>query len=103
MPVRISAAARRGGPGLDDPDWEPLWAVAQEHDLTVIIHSFTMTVPYPHGVWDTWDNVFLQRSAGHVWNAQRNMASLSETAERKLVWDNAARCYRRYGARSAAR
>jgi uncharacterized protein len=61
---------------LDDPDWEPLWAAAQEHDLTVVIHSFTMTVPYPPGMWDTWDNVFLQRSAGHVWNAQRNMAAL---------------------------
>ena len=35
-----------------------------------------MTVPYPPGVWDTWDNVFLQRAAGHVWNAQRNMAAL---------------------------
>ncbi len=42
----------------------------------MIIHSFTMTVPYPPGMWDTWDNVFLQRSAGHVWNAQRNMAAL---------------------------
>jgi predicted TIM-barrel fold metal-dependent hydrolase len=61
---------------LDDPDWEPIWAAAQEHDLTVIIHSFTMTAPYPPGVWDTWDNVFLQRSAGHVWNALRNMAAL---------------------------
>ncbi|MGH7313601.1 MAG: amidohydrolase family protein, partial [Candidatus Rokuibacteriota bacterium] len=61
---------------LDDPDWEPIWAAAQEHDLTVVIHSFTMTVPYPPGMWDTWDNVFLQRSAGHVWNAQRNMAAL---------------------------
>src|SRR2546425_549068 len=61
---------------LDDPDWEPIWAAAQEHDLAVIIHSFTMTVPYPPGMWDTWDNVFLQRSAGHVWNAQRNMAAL---------------------------
>ena len=61
---------------LDDPDWEPLWAVAQEYDLTAIIHSFTMTAPYPPGVWDTWDNVFLLRSAGHVWNAQRNMAAL---------------------------
>jgi predicted TIM-barrel fold metal-dependent hydrolase len=61
---------------LDDPDWEPLWAVAQECDLTVIIHTFTMTVPYPPGVWDTWNNVFLQRSASHVWNAQRNMAAL---------------------------
>jgi predicted TIM-barrel fold metal-dependent hydrolase len=61
---------------LDDPDWEPIWAAAQEQDLTVIIHSFTMTIPYPPGMWDTWDNVFLQRSAGHVWNAQRNMAAL---------------------------
>jgi predicted TIM-barrel fold metal-dependent hydrolase len=61
---------------LDDPDWEPLWAVAQEYDLAVIIHTFTMTPPYPPGVWDTWDSVFLQRSASHVWNAQRNMAAL---------------------------
>ena len=61
---------------LDDPDWEPIWAAAEAHDLAVIIHSFTMTVPYPPGLWDTWDNVFLQRAAGHVWNAQRNMAAL---------------------------
>ena len=61
---------------LDDPEWEPIWATAQEFDLTVIIHTFTMTVPYPPGVWDTWNNVFLQRSASHVWNAQRNMAAL---------------------------
>jgi predicted TIM-barrel fold metal-dependent hydrolase len=61
---------------LDDPAWEPIWAAAQDYDLTVVIHSFTMTVPYPPGMWDTWDNVFLQRSAGHVWNAQRNMAAL---------------------------
>jgi predicted TIM-barrel fold metal-dependent hydrolase len=61
---------------LDEPAWEPIWAEAQEHDLTVVIHSFTMSVPYPPGMWDTWDNVFLQRSAGHVWNAQRNMAAI---------------------------
>jgi uncharacterized protein len=61
---------------LDDPDWEPIWAAAQAHDLTVVIHSFTMTVPYPPGAWDTWGNVFLQRAAGHVWNAQRNVAAL---------------------------
>jgi hypothetical protein len=61
---------------LDEPAWEPIWAAAQEHDLTVVIHSFTMTVPYPPGTWDNWDNVFLQRSAGHVWNAQRNMAAI---------------------------
>ncbi len=61
---------------LDDPEWEPIWAEAQEYDLTVVIHSFTMTAPYPPGLFDTWDNVFIQRSAGHVWNAQRNMAAL---------------------------
>jgi predicted TIM-barrel fold metal-dependent hydrolase len=61
---------------LDEPAWEPIWAEAQEQDLTVVIHSFTMTIPYPPGVWDTWDNVFLQRAAGHVWNAQRNLAAL---------------------------
>jgi predicted TIM-barrel fold metal-dependent hydrolase len=61
---------------LDEPAWEPIWAEAQEHDLTIVIHSFTMSVPYPPGMWDTWDNVFLQRSAGHVWNAQRNMAAI---------------------------
>ncbi|MBM3219669.1 MAG: amidohydrolase [Candidatus Rokubacteria bacterium] len=61
---------------LDDPAWEPIWAEAQEQDLTVVIHSFTMTVPYPPGVWDTWDNVFIQRAAGHVWNAQRNIAAI---------------------------
>jgi predicted TIM-barrel fold metal-dependent hydrolase len=61
---------------LDEPAWEPIWAEAQDHDLTVVIHSFTMSVPYPPGMWDNWDNVFLQRSAGHVWNAQRNMAAI---------------------------
>jgi uncharacterized protein len=48
---------------LDDPAWEPIWAAAQDQDLTVVIHSFTMTVPYPPGTWDTWDNVFIQRAA----------------------------------------
>ena len=61
---------------LDDPDWEPIWAAAQEHDLTVVIHCFTLTAPYPPGLWDNWDNAFIQRSAGHVWNAQRNIAAL---------------------------
>ncbi len=61
---------------LDDPDWEPIWAAAQDLDLTVVIHTFTITAPYPPGVWDTWNNMFLQRAASHVWNAQRNMAAL---------------------------
>jgi hypothetical protein len=28
---------------LDDPEWDPIWAVAQDYDLTVIIHTFTLT------------------------------------------------------------
>nr|PYN37338.1 MAG: hypothetical protein DME01_04885 [Candidatus Rokubacteria bacterium] len=64
------------GMTLDDPDWEPIWGAAREHDLTVVIHSFTMSIPYPPGMWDNWDNMFLVRSASHVWNAQRNMAAL---------------------------
>jgi predicted TIM-barrel fold metal-dependent hydrolase len=64
------------GLSLDDPEWEPVWAAAQDLDLTVVIHSFTMSVPYPPGTFDTWDNMFLQRAAGHVWNSQRNMAAI---------------------------
>jgi predicted TIM-barrel fold metal-dependent hydrolase len=78
--AEIRRCAREAWPGavfpicrpamyLDEPAWEPIWAEAPEQDLAVVIHSFTMTVPYPPGMWDTWDNVFLQRSAGHVWNA----------------------------------
>ena len=74
-PVGILPICPPGLP-LDDPDWEPIWAAAEAHDLTVVIHSFTMTVPYPPGAFDTWDNVFLLRSSSHVWNAQRNMAAL---------------------------
>jgi predicted TIM-barrel fold metal-dependent hydrolase len=64
------------GMSLDDPDWEALWAAAQEYDLTVVIHAFTLTAPHPPGVWELWDSVFLQRSVGHMWNAQRNTAAL---------------------------
>ena len=61
---------------LDDPDWEPIWAAAQEYNLTIIIHAFTLSAPYAPGVFDLWDSVFLQRSSAHMWNAQRNMAAL---------------------------
>ena len=64
------------GMSLDDPAWEPLWAAAQEYDLTIVIHAITLAPPYPPGIWDLWENVFLQRSVGHMWNAQRNMAAL---------------------------
>ncbi|MCZ6876150.1 MAG: amidohydrolase family protein [bacterium] len=61
---------------LDEPAWEPIWAAAQENDLTIVIHAFTLAVPRPPGILDLWENVFLQRSVGHMWNAQRNMAAL---------------------------
>jgi hypothetical protein len=74
-----------------------------------------MSVPYPPGMWDNWDNVFLQRSAGHVWNAQRNMAAiigggvLDRHPQLRLAalecghfWQNAARCYRRFAAQVPA-
>jgi hypothetical protein len=61
---------------LGDPEWEPIWAAAQDNDLTIVIHSFTMSVPYPPGIWDMWDNAFLLRSASHPWNAMRNMAAI---------------------------
>ena len=61
---------------LDVPEWNPIWAAAEANDLTIVIHTFTLTPPYPPGMWDTWDNMFLQRAAGHTWNAQRNMAAI---------------------------
>ena len=42
----------------------------------MIIHAFTLAAPSAPGVWDLWDNVFLQRSVAHLWNAQRNTAAL---------------------------
>jgi predicted TIM-barrel fold metal-dependent hydrolase len=64
------------GMSLDDPDWEPVWAACQDNDLTIVIHAITLSPPYPPGIWDLWENVFLQRAVGHMWNAQRNMAAL---------------------------
>ncbi len=74
-PVGIFPICPDGTP-LDDPDLEPIWAAAQEYDLTVIIHSFTLTSPSPPGLRDNWESIFIQRASGHVWNAQRNTAAL---------------------------
>jgi predicted TIM-barrel fold metal-dependent hydrolase len=64
------------GTPLDHPDLEPVWAAAQEHDLAVTLHTFTVMPPYAPGGLDTWDNLFLQRSAAHPWCGMRNMAAL---------------------------
>jgi predicted TIM-barrel fold metal-dependent hydrolase len=61
---------------LDHPRLEPYWAAAQEYDLAVVLHTFTVMPPYAPGGLDTWDNLFLQRSAAHPWCGMRNMASI---------------------------
>lgn len=71
----VMAYAPAGMP-LDHPDLEPIWAAAAEHDLAVILHTFTVMPPYAPGGGDTWENLFLQRSAAHPWCGMRNMASL---------------------------
>jgi uncharacterized protein len=64
------------GMPLDHPDLEPYWAAAQHHHLSVVLHTFTVMPPYAPGGLDTWENLWLQRSAAHPWCGMRNMASL---------------------------
>jgi predicted TIM-barrel fold metal-dependent hydrolase len=64
------------GMPLDHPDIEPLYAEAAELDLAVVLHTFTVMPPYAPGGEDTWDNLWLQRSAAHPWCGMRNMAAL---------------------------
>jgi hypothetical protein len=71
----VMAYAPYGVP-LDHPSLEPVWAAAQEHDLAVVLHTFTVMPPYAPGGLDTWENLWLQRSAAHPWCGMRNMAAL---------------------------
>ena len=64
------------GMPLDHPALEPLYAEAAEHDLAVVLHTFTVMPPYAPGGQDNWDNLWLQRSAAHPWCGMRNMAAL---------------------------
>lgn len=71
----VMAYAPYGVP-LDHPSLEPVWAAAQDHDLAVVLHTFTVMPPYAPGGLDTWENLWLQRSAAHPWCGMRNMASM---------------------------
>ena len=73
--MAVFAYAPYGKP-LDHPDLEPIWTAAAEHDLSVVLHTFTAAPPYAPGGLDTWDNLWLQRSAAHPWCGMRNMASI---------------------------
>jgi len=61
---------------LDHPDLEPIWKAAADNDLAIALHTFTVMPPYAPGGLDSWDNLWLQRSAAHPWCGQRNMASI---------------------------
>ncbi len=64
------------GMPLDHPSLEPLYAEAANLDLAVVLHTFTVMPPYAPGGQDTWDNLWLQRSAAHPWCGMRNMAAM---------------------------
>ena len=64
------------GMPLDHPTLEPVYAAAVEFDLAVVLHTFTVMPPYAPGGQDTWDNLWLQRSAAHPWCGMRNMAAM---------------------------
>ena len=64
------------GTPLDHPDLEPLYAAAAKFDLALVLHTFTVMPPYAPGGEDTWDNLWLQRSAAHPWCGMRNMAAM---------------------------
>ena len=61
---------------LDHPDLEPIWQAAADYDLSIALHTFTVMPPYAPGGLDSWDNLWLQRSAAHPWCGQRNMAAI---------------------------
>ena len=81
---------RRKGTPLDHPALEPLYAEAAELDLAVVLHTFTVMPPYAPGGLDTWDNLWLQRSAAHPWCGMRNMAAMIGSGARRVpvasVW-----------------
>jgi len=66
------------GMPLDDPALDPLWAAANDLDMTISLHTFTVIPPYAPGALDGsyFNNYWLARSAAHPWCGMRNMAAL---------------------------
>jgi len=56
---------------VDDPDLEPIWAAANDADLAIMYHGFTIETPYFPGYRDVWDNPAMGRCAGQTWGGQR--------------------------------
>jgi predicted TIM-barrel fold metal-dependent hydrolase len=59
------------GMPVDDPDLEPIWAAADEANLPIMYHAFTIETPYFPGYRDIWDNPAMGRCAGQTWGGQR--------------------------------
>jgi len=59
------------GMPIDLPDLEPIWAAADEADLPIMYHAFTIETPYFPGYRDVWDNPAMGRCAGQTWGGQR--------------------------------
>ena len=56
---------------VDDPDLEPIWAAADEANLPIMYHGFTIETPYFPGYRDIWENPAMSRCAGQTWGGQR--------------------------------
>lgn len=56
---------------VDDPDLERIWEAANEADLPIMYHGFTIETPYFPGYRDIWDNPAMGRCAGQTWGGQR--------------------------------
>ena len=54
---------------VDDPDLEPIWAAANDLDLPIMYHGFTIETPYFPGYRDVWDNPFIGRAAEKIGRA----------------------------------
>ena len=62
---------------VDDPELEPIWAAANEADLPIMYHGFTIETPYFPGYRDVWDNPAMGRCAGQTWAASASSPSCS--------------------------
>src|SRR5256885_185235 len=68
---------------IDDPDLEPIWAAADDADLAIMYHGFTIETPYFPGYRDVWDNPAMGRCAGQTWGGQRFLSFMLMGGDRK--------------------
>ena len=61
---------------LDDPSLYPVYSLAQEQDLPVMIHGGTARPPYGPGTFDVQGAWFLQHGLGNPWAGMAAMGSL---------------------------